>query len=71
MTTTTRQYLTDEAGNKVAVVLPIEEYEELMEDLDDLAYLANHRDEGEPSRPLEEFVAELKAEGSLPESFDK
>ena len=39
------QYITDEAGKKTAVILPIEEFEELLEDLEDLATLAERRDE--------------------------
>ncbi len=42
----TVQYLTNEKGRKQAVVLPIEEYERLLEDLDDLAVIAERRDEG-------------------------
>jgi PHD/YefM family antitoxin component YafN of YafNO toxin-antitoxin module len=34
------QFLTDSRGAKVAVVLPVEEYEALMEDLQDLAVIA-------------------------------
>ena len=41
----TLQYLTDEAGTKTAVVLPITEYEKLLEDLDDLAAMAERRNE--------------------------
>ncbi|AGB02606.1 hypothetical protein Metfor_1576 [Methanoregula formicica SMSP] len=36
----------DESGNKVAVMLPIREYEHLREDLHDLAMVAEWRDEG-------------------------
>jgi hypothetical protein len=43
---TTVQYLTNEKDRKQAVVLPIEEYERLLEDLDDLAVIAGRRDEG-------------------------
>jgi len=39
------QYITDKTGNKTAVILPIEEFEELMEDLEDLAILAERREE--------------------------
>jgi PHD/YefM family antitoxin component YafN of YafNO toxin-antitoxin module len=38
------QYLIDESGQKTAVVLPIEEYEELLEDIHDLAVIAERRD---------------------------
>ncbi len=57
------QYITDAAGNKTAVILPLEEYEELLEDLQDLAALAERRDE--PTIPHEEVVARLKRDGYL------
>ena len=57
------QYLTDERGEKTAVVLPISEYEKLLEDLDDLAVVAERRDE--PVIPHEQFVSELKRDGIL------
>ena len=57
------QYITDEDGKKTAVILPIEEFEELLEDLHDLAILAERRDE--PTIPHEEVVARLKRNGYL------
>lgn len=57
------QYITDEKGKKTAVILPIEEFEELLEDLQDLAVLAERRDE--PTIPHEEVVARLKRDGYL------
>ena len=39
------EYILDSDGNKKAVILPIEEYQELLEDLDDLAVIAERRDE--------------------------
>ena len=39
------QYLTNEKGKKTAVVMPIEDYEKLREDMDDLAVIAERRDE--------------------------
>jgi hypothetical protein len=56
------QYLTDERGERTAVVLPIE-YEKLVEDLQDLAVVAERR--GEPVIPHAEFVAELQRDGIL------
>ncbi len=55
------QYLTDPQGHKTAVVLPLAEYEKLMEDLDDLAAVAERR--GEPVIPHAQFKAELKRDG--------
>lgn len=53
------QYLTDATGRKIAAVLPIEEYTELMEDLEDLACIANQRDE--KGIPFEEIMKGLKS----------
>lgn len=39
------QYITDEQGNRVSVVLPVAEYEELLEDIDALAAIAERKDE--------------------------
>lgn len=40
------QYVVDEKGNKVAIILPLTEYQHLKEDLHDLAMVAERRDEG-------------------------
>ena len=56
------QYVLDKAGKKAFVVLPIEEYESLLEDLQDLSVIAERRDE--PKLGLEDFERELKADGS-------
>lgn len=65
MTTTTLhpQYLIDEAGRRVSVLLPANEFEALLEDLEDLATLAERRDE--PTIDHDEVVARLKADGLL------
>jgi hypothetical protein len=39
------QYLTDDAGVKTAVIVPIEEYNELLEDLHDLALIAERKND--------------------------
>jgi hypothetical protein len=57
----TLQYLTDADGDRTAVVLPIADYEKLLEDLDDLAAVAERRDE--PVIPHDEFVKELQRNG--------
>jgi predicted DNA-binding protein len=43
-TTLHPQYITDEAGKRVSVVLPIEEFEALTERLEDLEDLADARE---------------------------
>jgi hypothetical protein len=55
------QFLTNEKGKKTAVVLPIEDYEKLQEDLDDLAVIAERRDE--ETIPHSEFKKGLKRNG--------
>jgi hypothetical protein len=57
------QYLTDEHGERTAVVLPISEYEKLLQDLEDLAVVAERRNE--PTTPHPQFVSELKRDGIL------
>lgn len=55
------QFLTNEKGRKTAVVLPIEDYEKLREDMDDLAVIAERRDEETISHA--EFKKSLKRNG--------
>lgn len=57
------QYVTDGTGVKTAVLLPIREYEALMEDLSDLATIAERR--GEETVSHDGFVAELQKDGIL------
>ena len=57
------KYITDEGGERTAVVLPILDYEKLLEDLEDLAVVAERRDE--PTIPHEQFVSELKRDGII------
>lgn len=57
------QYLTDESGKKTAVVIPLKEYEEMLEDIHDLAVIAERREE--PQIPFNELKKRLKADGLL------
>ena len=57
------QYVTNEAGERTAIILPIEEFQELLEDVEDLAVLAERRDE--PTVSHEQLVAELRRDGLL------
>lgn len=57
------QYITDETGKRISVVLPIEEYQELLEDLEDLAALSERSDE--TPIPHGEVTAGLKRDGLL------
>jgi len=57
------QYVIDEKGQKTAVIIPVEEYEELLEDIHDLAIIAERRDE--PTIAFEELKKKLKKDGLL------
>jgi hypothetical protein len=51
-------YITNEAGEKTAVILPIEQFESLLEDIEDLATVAARKDE--PTISHVDLLAELK-----------
>ncbi len=57
------QYIMDEKGQKKGVILPIEEYEELLEDLHDLAVIAERRNE--PTITFDELKKRLRKDGLL------
>jgi len=58
------RYVTNEAGERTEVILPLASYEELMEDLSDLSAIADRRNE--PTIPHSKFIDELKKDGILP-----
>jgi len=57
------RYITSEDGDRTDVVLSVADYESLMEDLQDLAVIAERKDE--PTYSLEEVKERLKADGLL------
>ena len=57
------QYITNEKGEKIAVILPIEEFEELLMDIEDLKDIYQRQNEDLTTH--EDFVKELKADGLL------
>jgi PHD/YefM family antitoxin component YafN of YafNO toxin-antitoxin module len=57
------QYITDANGERTAVILPLEEYEELLEDLHVTRLAYETKDE--PSRPLSEVVEEMRNAGEI------
>ena len=57
------QYVIDTKGKKLSVILSLERYERLMEDLHDLAVVAERRDEQPIS--FEEMKRRLKKDGIL------
>ena len=60
----TTQFLTEDRGQKVAVVIPMADYDQLMEDVADLAAVAEPRDDDRIS--LTELKEQLTADGLLP-----
>lgn len=57
------QYVIDREGKKVGVILPFEQYQQMKEDLHDLAIVAERREEASIS--LEEMKQRLKEDGLL------
>ncbi len=60
----TVQFVTNSAGEKTAVIVPLADYQELLENLSDLAAIAERRDE--PTMSHDELLAELKHDGLVP-----
>lgn len=57
------QYVVDDHGNKSGVLLSLDAFDALMEELEDLVVLAERRDE--ETLPHEQVVDELKRDGLL------
>jgi len=57
------QFLVDRNGRKTAVVLPVEDYEHLLEDLHDLSVVAERRNE--PTISFDELKRKLQADGLI------
>jgi hypothetical protein len=57
------QYVTNADGERTAVIMSVEEYENLLEDLHVLS--AAYEAKNEPRIPWSEVVEELRAEGKL------
>ena len=57
------QYITDAQGHKTAVILPIEDYEGLLEDL----HLgeAARESKNESSRPFDDVLKEMRENGEI------
>jgi PHD/YefM family antitoxin component YafN of YafNO toxin-antitoxin module len=63
MDKTREQYIVDENGKKTAVVIPVKEYERLLEDVHDLSVVAERRDE--PTVSLDDLKRRLRADGLI------
>ena len=57
------QYITNDSGEKISVILPISEFQELLEDIEDLATVAERRDE--PTISHKQVITELKRDGLI------
>jgi hypothetical protein len=57
------QYITNDAGERISVTLPINEFQKLLEDIEDLAMFAERRDE--PTISHEQLITELKRDGLI------
>jgi len=51
------QFITNADGEKVSVILPLADYQELIEDLEDLAAIAERKDEA--AMPFEAALKEI------------
>ncbi len=60
---TEMQYITDAHGHKTAVILPIEDYEEMLVDLQ-MGEIARESDD-EPTRDFEEVLKQMRADGEV------
>jgi len=56
-------YITNDEGEKLSVVLSIDEFQEILEDYEDLAMVAERKDEKATSH--EDFLEELKQDGTI------
>ena len=63
------EYVTDRNGVKKSVILPINDFYELLEDLEDLASVAERKDE--PTISHEQVVEELKKMACYSYSVEK
>ena len=59
------QYITTASGERSGVILSIEDFETLIEDLEDMAHVIARRNE--PVISHEDLKAELKQDGLLPD----
>ncbi len=57
------QYITDAYGQKTAVILPIDDYEDMLEDL--FMGQAARESLDEPARPFDEVVKDLRESGEI------
>lgn len=57
------QYITNDNGDKISVVIGMQEFENMLEDIEDLTAIADRKDEETTSHA--DFLNELRADGTL------
>ncbi len=57
------RYVTNEKGKKTEVILKVKDYEEILDDLNDLAVIAERKNE--KTIPHSEVLKELKKNGAI------
>ncbi len=57
------KFITDGQGRKTEVILPIDEYDELLEDIHDLAVIAERKNE--TVIPFDQVKEDLKRDGHI------
>ncbi len=57
------QYITDVEDHKTAVIVPIEDYEQMLEDLHFGKIVRESKDE--PKRDFNEFLEEMRQDGEI------
>ena len=57
------QFVIDDNGNRTGVIVPINEFEEIIEDIEDLAVLAERREE--PTLSHEQVLTQLQEDGLI------
>ena len=58
------QYITDENGEKISIILPVSEYERIiqeLEDIDDVRIYDKVKNAKEPSMPFEDYLKQRKS----------
>ncbi len=57
------KFITDQNGRRIAIIIPVEKFEGLLEDLTDLASIVERREE--PTISFEEVMERLKRDGNF------
>ena len=56
-------YITNDSGEKISVILSMEDFENILEDIEDLAIVAQRKDEKTTSH--KDFIKELKSDALI------